>query len=146
MENNCGGQTALLDSIFFLALMLLASSIVISAMGKAHHDTEKLGQYTEDFTETLLAVEIGERNTPVSEYLCGIALVGGPENHTNDMVVLAGNNHIRPGLAYAVDCQCVFLSDFIKDPDDLPDSRYASQRIYNINGEQVILIVYIWVI
>ena len=144
------GQTALVDSIIFMILMLLASGIILGSAGNSIPDDNGLNQYTNDFADTLLAMEISHNqgSKSVSDILCEQAILSGQVNFTgtNEAIFDSGDMLIRPGLAYAISCQDVFLSSYIDSIDELPIQRQASQREYLIQSEQIIITIYVWVV
>ena len=144
------GQTALIDAIIFMILMSLASGIILGFGGDAaiqQSEMEGIQQYSHDFADTLLSMEVGEHPRPISEILCDQAIIR-QSNFTamNETILEAGNLLVRPGLAYAISYQDNLISSHADFTEELPDERYASQRLYNINGKQVDIIVFVWVI
>ena len=140
------GQTALVDSIIFMILMLLASGIILGSAGSIIQKDAGLHQYTNDFADTLLAMEVGENIKPVSDILCEQAILSDQSNFTamNQMILDSGDQLIRPGLAYALSYQNVLISSHIDSIEDLPTQRQASQREYLILDETIIITVYVW--
>ena len=139
------GQTALVDSIIFMILMLLASGIILGSAGNIIQNNG-LSQYTNDFADTLLTMDIGENATPVSDILCNQAILSSLSNFTasNQEILDSGDLLIRPGLAYAITCQDMLLSSNIDSIEELPTQRQASQREYLVHDEQIIITVYVW--
>ena len=153
------GQAALVDSIIFMILLLLASGIILGSAGSSPDIDSGLQQYASDFTDTLLAMEVGENNKPVTELLLDQAILDGQSNFTDiNMAILdAGNALVRPGLGYAISSQDIFLSSFVDELiiqyphrqeviGELPADRQASQRKFMIQGSQIDITIYMWVI
>ncbi len=142
------GQAALVDSIIFMILLLLASGIILGSAGSSPDIDSGLQQYASDFTDTLLAMEVGENNKPVTELLLDQAILDGQSNFTDiNMAILdAGNALVRPGLGYAISSQDIFLSSFVDEIGELPADRQASQRKFMIQGSQIDITIYMWVI
>ena len=173
MIRNANGQTALVDSIVFMILLTLASSIILgSGSGYSRQsEIEGLQQYSSDFTETLLAMEIDTLNYTDSQGEA-IALNGSFKNicqlitdvtiinyQTSEQANLSGyesaildtgNLLIRSGMGFAVcsslEDQTLFLSCHTENEESMPNERYATQRLYDIADLHVKLTVYVWVI
>lgn len=139
------GQTALVDSIIFMILMLLASGIILGSAG-SNIQNDGLSQYSNDYADTLLAVEVGENARSVSNILCEQAILSDQSNFTgmNEEILNSGDVLIRPGLAYAISCQDMLISSHIDSIEELPIQRHASQREYLVHDEQIIITVYVW--
>ena len=168
-------QTALVDAIVFMILMSLASGIILGSGGGTAYgqsEMESLQQYSHDFTDTLLAVEIESPNyidpednqitmngsaCSIGQLLCDAAIINyqstGQVNFSGYVTAIlnTGNSVIRPGLGYAVyshvgSNQAIFLSNQIDDVEELPDELYASQRLYDVHGNLVNITIFVWVI
>ena len=175
MIRDSSGQTALVDAIIFMILMSLASGIILGSGGgtaASQSEMESIQQYTHDFTDTLLAMEIESPNyidpednlitmngsaSSIGQLLCDAAIINyqstGQVNFSGYVTAIknAGNSLIRPGLGYAVyslvgSHQALFLSNQIDDIEELSDERYASQRLYDVNGNPVNITIFVWVI
>jgi len=143
------GQVALVDAIIFMIFMSLASGIILGSAGNlSNADNSGLQQYTSNFADTLLAVEIGENFKPVSEILCDEAILDNQLNFTdiNAAILETGDALIRPGLGYAISCQDIFLSNYIEDKEELPAERQASQKTLMVLDSQIDITIYVWVI
>ena len=175
IESN-NGQTAMTDAILFLTLMVIACAVVIGSTGDwgtSLAQRRGLQQYTDDFTDTLLSVELTD-----IYYLDGngdvVDLTGSPRSVglllieeimliQNGMpetglaqgyerpILDAGRSLSRSGTGFAILCDndgtLAFLSDFVTDPDDLPGDRSASQRTVSLPGSGTMSItVYTWVL
>ena len=174
MDNQ--GQTALVDAIIFMILMTLASGIILgSGAGSAikQSEIEGLQQYTQEFAETLLAIEIespgyiGPRGDNItingsvnciSMLLCDAAIVdyqtGNQANYSElqNSIEAIGNSLVRPGIGYAIhshvegqESNGLFVSNQIDLNEELPDQLFASQNKYEIAGEKVVVTVFTWV-
>ena len=147
--NRDDGQTALVDSIIFMILMLLASGIILGSAG-SNVQNDGLSLFTNDYADTLLAMEIidGQGSRPISDILCEQAILSEQSNCTiiNEAILDSGDLLIRPGLAYAISCQDLLISSHISSAEELPIQRQASQREYLIQNEQINITVYVWVI
>ncbi|MCK5024913.1 MAG: hypothetical protein KAR56_04780 [Thermoplasmata archaeon] len=143
------GQTALVDSILFMILMLLASGIILGSAGSRIQNDNGLHQYANDFADTLLVMEIsdGQGDRPISDILCEQAILSDQSNFTitNGAILDSGDLLIRPGLTYAISYQDILLSSHIDSVEELPIQRQASQREYLIQDVQITITVYVWV-
>lgn len=149
MRRDSSGQAALVDSIIFMILMLLASGIILGSSGSIGPAPDTgLQQYADDFADTLLSMEIGNGSMPVSRILCDQAILGNQSDAAawNSAIMESGNALVQPGLGYAVACQGVFLSNHASGIGDLPADRQASRRDFMVLGNHVEITVYVWVV
>ena len=170
------GQTAMTDAILFMTLMVIACAVVIGSTGDwgtSLAQRRGLQQYTDDFADTLLSVELAD-----IYYLDGngdvVDLAGSPRSVgllLSEEVLLirngmpkaglaqgyerpildAGRSLSRSGTGFAILCDNdgtqAFISDFVTDSDELPADRSASQRTVSLPGCGTMSItVYTWVL
>ena len=165
------GQAAMVDAILFMTIMLIASAVIIgsaSSIKPANVELSGLQQYSADYTETLLAMELSGLNyndaagatvnvsgsgKSISQLLCDEALIlrdSAASNFTNyeSTIYNAGKYILRPGLDYAISCDgAVLLSGTISGISELPPDRCASQMaVFAGSGSSIIITVYVWVI
>ena len=176
MIRDLEGQTALVDAIIFMILMSLASGIILGSGGGAaawQSEIEGLQQYSDDFSDTLLAMEVESPNytdpegntitmngsvSSISQLLSDAAIINfqsaGQANLSSYEAAIqnAGNSLIRPGYGYAAyshvegqENQTIFLSNQVDEFGEMPDERYASQRLYEVDDVQVNITIFIWV-
>ncbi len=173
-RNNLG-QTAMTDAILFMTLMVIASAVIIgSTYGGTGNLVQRSGlqQYTEDFADTVLAVElrdlyytdvngdmvnltgrsIGRLLGEEVMLLSGGAPVSGFSDGYEPRILDAGKALVREGLGFALlsegngQTSSIFISYHIDSIGDLPANRCASQMEYFIdNDETVTITVYVWV-
>jgi len=156
------GQTAMVDAVLFMIVMLVASGLVLAAFPAsrgAGSGRAELQQYASDFREAFMAVELQTGTSSwasVSRMLCDecFALRRGAESSSfeqdNAAIYSAGRNLVRPGLDFAVSCDggAVFVSRLGPGFDGLPADRCASTVKVcageGIEGE-IGITVYVWV-
>jgi len=156
-------QVAMVDAILFMTIMLVASAVILGSSGYRDNSSEDFAaiqQYSTDFMETLMAVDLNQANCSfrsVSQVLCDECLalrqgVTTEEYETMNALILAtGRNLIRPGMDFAVSCGMgsVFISGNAPDLDSLPGNRCANMMtVYPGEGlgGDVAITVFVWVV
>jgi hypothetical protein len=172
LKRDRAGQAAMVDAILFMTIMLIASAVIIgsaSSIKPANIEFSGLQQYADDFSETLLAMEIGGlqyngaagtmvnvsgSDKSISQLLCDETLIlrnsTSPDFSDYESTIYgAGKAIIRPGLDYAISCDddSIFLSGRISSILELPPDRCASQMVvFAGSGSSITITVYVWVI
>ena len=167
---NCA-QSAVIDAILFMAVMLVASAVMIGSSGLIRSPGfSSLQQYTDDFSQTYMAVELnellyidssgnqtstGSAARTVCQALCDECLI--VRNHSiegfesyNSRLLSLGNSILRPGLDFAVSCDngAVFITNRIGEPTELPEERCASQiEIWpgDSSATKIRITIFVWV-
>ena len=165
------GQSAMVDAILFMTIMLIASAVIIGSASptkSANLEFSGLQQYTQDFTGTLLAMELnglhyidvagdtinvsGSGNS-IGQLLCDEALIlrNGIDmdfSSFESAIHNAGRTILRPGLDCAISCDgsSIFLSGSISNASLLPPEHCASQMsVFPGIGPNIVITVYVWV-
>ncbi len=156
-------QTAMVDAILFMTIMLVASAVILGSSG--YHDNPNLDftaiqQYTTDFAETYMGIDLNLENgswRSVSQLLCDECLAlrqgaaASEQEELNAQIMATGRNLIRPGLDFAVSCDTgsVFISGNAPDLDSLPGNRCATMMtVYpgESLGGDIVIAVFVWVV
>lgn len=179
IRTNRHGQMAMTDAILFMTLMIIACAVVLGPALESNFSATKrdgLQQYTEDFTNTLLTLELdglcytnqsgGEVNfsgapKAIQNYLVEEVLLvyqGVPRSNFAEgyesAILSAGMVLQRPGTDFAIFSEMksqgvsIFLSGSLANQSELPGDRCASQRAsFLSNGEyEVNITVFVWVV
>ncbi len=150
---NRKGQTAMVDSLVFLALMGIATAIILADVPVEDVEYQELQYYSRDFAETLLSVDILQNGTgeDICTLLCEATVLkmnGGDTSEIEEQILNAGISLIRPGASFAISSgsieQDFFMSDHAEGPGDLPGEVAALSRQLVFNGLQIEIIVYVW--
>lgn len=172
------GQMAMTDAILFMIIMIIACAVVLGPTLKSNFSAtrrDSLQQYTEDFTNTLLALELEGLSyvnqsgssvnssgapKPIQNYLVEEVLLffqGVPRSNFAEgyesAIVSAGMALQKPGTDFAIlgEMQTqgvsIFLSKSLTNQNELPGDRCGSQRVSFLNqGEfEVNITVFVWV-
>ncbi len=169
--DNGRAQSAVIDAILFMTIMLIASAVIIgSSCPIRSQEFADMQQYTNDFAQTYLAVELGDMQyndssgnqtstgsaaRTVCQALCDECII--VRNHSieefesyNSRLLSLGNSILRPGLDFAVSCDdgAVFISNRIAWFDELPEDRCASQiEIWpgDSSATKIRITIFVWV-
>jgi hypothetical protein len=156
-------QVAMVDAILFMTIMLVASAVILGSSGyrdNSSADFAAIQQYTTDFTETYMGVDLNLENgswRSVSQLLCDECLalrqggVASESGELNSRILATGRNIIRPGLDFAISCDmgAVFISGNLHDLDSLPGNRCADMMTVFPGeglGGDIVISVFVWVV
>ncbi|MFO7618857.1 MAG: hypothetical protein R6W91_04295 [Thermoplasmata archaeon] len=165
------GQAAMVDAILFMTVMLVASAVVIGSTTLPGTGLSVVQQYTADYAQTLLSVELtgleyrdaggnavilNGSGRSIGQLLCDEALILGAGIGRSDFsdydakILAAGKSIIRPDMDFAISCNggAVFISGCTSSVSGLPGTHSASQMTIwdgSASLAPITITVYVWV-